>query len=70
MNLGRVRMIDAVRTRRWGLHIVQRRTDVSHETHEEERRLKDRVFNEIQAVNNLIVPSRALQICKQAEEGD
>lgn len=51
-------------------HVVERRADVSHEAHEEEGNLQDRVFDKVQAVNDFIVPSRALEVCEQANEGE
>jgi hypothetical protein len=38
-------------------HVVQRRTDVSHETHEEEGQLQHRMLEELETFHNIIVPS-------------
>ena len=51
-------------------HVVQGRTDVSHETHEEEWQLQHRVLEEIQSIDDFVVPSRALQVCEQSKESD
>jgi hypothetical protein len=39
------------------LHVVKRRTDVSCETHEEERQLQDRMFEVFKTVHDFGIPS-------------
>jgi hypothetical protein len=53
---------------RSGVHIVQSRCYVSHQSHEEEWNLKDIVLDEIQAIDQFIIPCRMLEIKKQGEK--
>ena len=38
-------------------HVVQRRTDVSHETHEKEGQLQHRMLQELNTIHDFLVPS-------------
>lgn len=40
-----------------GLHVVQGRTDVSHETHEEEGQLQHRMLQELKSFHDVLIPS-------------
>lgn len=64
--LADVRGIDPLQT----VHekIVKGRAHVPHQAHKEERHLQNGMLDEVNAFNNIIVPSHALEIGEQAEE--
>lgn len=51
-------------------HVVEGGSDVAHERHEEEWHLQDRVLNEVDAFNYILVPCRLREIREEAEERD
>jgi hypothetical protein len=52
----------------WNLQIVESRCDVSHQAHQEERKLEDRMLDELQAVNQVIIPSGTFHVHNEAEK--
>jgi hypothetical protein len=51
-------------------HVVKGGCDVAHERHEEERYLQDRVLDEVDAFDYILVPCRLREIREEAEERD
>lgn len=51
-------------------HVVKSRGNVSHQTHQEERDLKNRMLNEMEPVNNVVIPRHSLKIRKEANKPD
>jgi hypothetical protein len=51
-------------------HVVESGCDVAHERHEEEGHLQDRVLDEVDAFDDILVPCRLREIREEAEEGD
>jgi hypothetical protein len=51
-----------------GLHIVKRWRNVSHQRHKKEWNLQDIVLDEVQPIDNLVVPRRMLEIEYEREK--
>ena len=51
-------------------HVVESGRDVAHECHEEERHLQDRVLDEVDAFDYILVPCRLREIREEPEERD
>jgi hypothetical protein len=51
-------------------HVVESGCDVAHERHEEEGHLQDRVLDEVDAFDDILVPCRLREIREEAEERD
>ena len=49
------------------LHVVEGGGDVTHHGHQEEGHLKDRVLQEVQALNDTVIPGRVLHVDKKRE---
>jgi hypothetical protein len=66
MNLKQVSAPDCGPARR-DLHVVECGSDVAHHGHEEEGHLKNRVFQEVQALDDTVIPGRVLHVDKKRE---
>ena len=51
-------------------HVVQSRGDITHERHEEEGHLQDRVLDEVDAFDYILIPCRLREIREEPEEQD
>jgi hypothetical protein len=54
---GRISMLSLRLSYVDGSHVVQRRTDVSHETHKEEGQLKHGMLQELESLHDFFIPS-------------
>lgn len=51
-------------------HVVEGGCDVTHERHEKERHLKDRMLNEVDAFDYILIPCRLREVREEPEERD
>ena len=51
-------------------HVVESGCDIAHERHEEEWHLQDRMFDEVDAFNDILIPCRLREIREEPEERD
>jgi len=51
-------------------HVIHRRAQVPHQTHEEEGDLQDGMLDEVDAIDDLFVPRRAAEVSEETGEAD
>ena len=64
MNLVANQQTSSVNSLRQYIHVVERWCHIAHQAHQEEWHLQHRIFDEVKATNDVMIPSRVLQICE------